>query len=146
MRIEIDQSGKLEYTSKPTVVGFADHRCKSIIILATEKQKLIKKFYKIDKPKVYRYRVFATLIYLLIKNEKSLSQITIDKEYPGQDNLIKSYLLNYLRKSHRNLDKRDIVFRSVGKASKAHEIAHKAYESKKADIKIMSSQIIKYLK
>lgn len=144
MRIEIDQSGKIEYTSKPTAIGFANKKCRSIIILASEKQKLLKKFYKIDKPKVYRYKVFAILIYLLIKNEKSLSQITIDKEYPGQENLIKSYLLNYLRKSHK-INKTDIIFRSIGKASKAHGVAHKAYESKKASLKIMSSQIIKYL-
>src|SRR3990167_8219729 len=120
MRIEIDQSGKLEYTSKPTVVGFANGKCESIIISASEKQKLLKKAYKINRPKVYRYKykVFAILIYLLIKNEKLLNYLTIDREYPGQENLIKSYLLNYLRKTHPNISKQDIVFRTIGKASK----------------------------
>lgn len=145
MRIEIDQSGKIENTGKPTVIGFANDKCKSIIILACEKQKLLRKFYKIGKPKVYRYQIFALLIFILLKDEKHLSHITFDTEYPGKESLIKSYLLNYFRKTHRNLGKKDIIFRSIGKSSKAHEIVNKSYRKKRADTKIICSQVLKYL-
>ena len=77
MRIEIDQSGKIELTSKPTVVGFANDKCKSIIILAKDKQRLLQRYYKISKPLVYRYQIFALLIFLLLKDERNLSDITI---------------------------------------------------------------------
>jgi len=49
MRIEIDQSGKIENTAKPTVIAFSGKRDKSLIIFAGEKQKLQNHFRKIGK-------------------------------------------------------------------------------------------------
>lgn len=146
MRIEIDQSGKIEHSNKPTVIGFSNNKKRSIIISAPEKQKLIRSFYRQKKSKVFRYKVIALLIFLLIRNEKKLESITIDKEYPGQENLIKSYLLDYLKTSNNNIDKRDIVFKTIGKKSSAHEVAHKSFKNRKANIKITFLQIMKYLK
>ena len=39
MRIEIDQSGKIENTNKPKVIAFTGDKNKSLIIFAGEKQK-----------------------------------------------------------------------------------------------------------
>jgi len=69
MRIEIDQSGRIEYTSKPTVIGFSNKTAKTIIILSTEKQKLQRYFRKIKKPRLYTYAVFAILISILLKDK-----------------------------------------------------------------------------
>lgn len=52
MKIEIDQSGRVEYTNKPTVIGFSNHKNKTIIIFATEKQKLQRYFRKINKQEI----------------------------------------------------------------------------------------------
>ena len=38
MRIEIDQSGKVENTNKPTVIAFSGKKEKFVIIFAGEKQ------------------------------------------------------------------------------------------------------------
>lgn len=122
MRIEIDQSGKLEDTHKPTVVGFSNKKHKTIIILSTEKQKLQKYFRKINKPKLYIYTTFAILIYFLIKNKKEISQIVIDREYPGQEPLIKGYLLELLKKSRKDIDKNSTGFSEIGKAAIVHGI------------------------
>ena len=40
MKIEIDQSGKVEETNKPTVIGFSNSLQRTILITAKEKQKL----------------------------------------------------------------------------------------------------------
>lgn len=63
MRIEIDQSGRVEYTSKPTVVGFSNNKERTIIIAATEKQKLQRYFHRINKPRMFTYTLFAFLIF-----------------------------------------------------------------------------------
>ncbi len=49
MRIEIDQSGKIENTNKPKVIAFTGDKNKSLIIFAGEKQKLQKHFRRIGK-------------------------------------------------------------------------------------------------
>ena len=143
MRIEIDQSGKLEHTHKPTIVGFSNSTNKTLIILATEKQKLQKFFRKRAKGKQYIYTTFAILIFLLIKNERKISEIFIDREYPGQEALIKGYLLGFLRKTKLKIDKKSINFTEIGKAAKIHGIVWKAYQSKKADHKVRAQDIIK---
>lgn len=140
MRIEIDQSGKIEDTNKPTVVGFSNSKHRTVIILSTEKQKLQKYFRQIGKPNVYRYKTFAILISILLKNEH-LSQIIIDTEYVGQDALIKSYLLNLLRKNRKFFDKKDIIFKPIGKKSRAHILAYSAYRLGKADCKVGADDI-----
>jgi hypothetical protein len=144
MKIEIDQSGRVEYTSKPTVVGFSNSKEKTIIILATEKQKLQKYFRKANKPHVFIYKVFAILILLLLKNEH-IEQIIIDREYLGQENLIKSYLLDLLRRTRKDFDKKDITFKSIGKKSRAHTLVYNAYRTKKADISVRAEEIRKFI-
>ncbi len=144
MRIEIDQSGKLEDTHKPTVVGFSNSTSKTVIILATEKQKLQKFFRNIGKPNVYRYKTFAIMIFLLLEH-KHLSQIIIDTEYVGQEAVIKNYLLELFRKTRKNLLKNVIIFKQIGKKSQAHIVSYNAYRTKKADLKICAKDIEKFV-
>lgn len=146
MRIEIDQSGKLEDTHKPTVVSFSNGKNRSIIIFATEKQRLQRYFRKIGKPTVYVYVTFALLIYILVKSEKKIVQIIIDREYPGQEPLIKSYLLTFFRERTKiNIDKKSVVFQLITKNSNAHLIALDCYRNKKANIKITANEIVRLI-
>lgn len=145
MKIEIDQSGRIEYTNKPTVIGFSNHKDKTIIIFATEKQKLQRYFRKIGKPRLFVYTLFALLIALLLKHEREIDEIIIDQEYPGKDDLIKNYLLIFLRKSGREIDKREIIFRQIGKKAKVHGIVNTSYRNKKSDLKITANEVIEYL-
>lgn len=145
MKIEIDQSGKLEDTHKPTVISFSGEKDKTLIIFSTEKQKTQKYFRKINKPTVYVYVTFAILICLLLKNERSIGEIVIDREYPGKEPDIKNYLLQFLRKSGREMDKRDISFHELGKEAKAHKIAISSYRKKRANLKIKFGDILNFL-
>lgn len=145
MRIEIDQSGKIENTSRPTVIAFSGKKEKSLIIFAGEKQKLQKHFRRIGKPSSFVYMTFAALIYLLIKGERSIDEIVIDREYAGQEALIKSYLMQFLKRSGRNFDKKRIYFHEIGRYSPAHLCAIKSFQNKKADKKITATEILEFL-
>ena len=68
MIIEIDQSGKIENTSKNTVIAFSNEIFGSILVKAKDKREIQKIFRKIGKPRIFVYRLFAILIFLLIKN------------------------------------------------------------------------------
>jgi len=144
MRIEIDQSGRIEYTSKPTVIAFANSKTYSIIFLSRDKKYLQKIFRKAGAPNLFVYKTFAILIFLLVKDFlKSIDQIVIDHEYLGHDKVIKQFLLDLLRRYKRNFDPHDIAFRHIGKQSKAHEVAIEAYRTKKADRKVTIKDILK---
>lgn len=145
MRIEIDQSGKIENTAKPTIIAFSGKKEKSLIIFTGEKRKLQNHFRKIGKPNSFVYVTFAVLIYLLIKGERSIDEIVIDREYAGQEALIKSYLMQFLKRSGRNFDKRKIYFREIGRKSPAHDCAVKAYRAKKAGVRVKCIEILEFL-
>jgi hypothetical protein len=145
MRIQIDQSGKLEDTNRPTVVGYSNGDNKTVIMSANEKKKLQKYFRNINKPKMYIYTTFSILIYTLIHRKKKISEVIIDREYPGQEALIKNLLLTRLFKSKCELDKQSISFDEIGKSANVHAIVWKSYRAKKADSKLVAKDIIKLI-
>lgn len=143
MRVEIDQSGKLEDTNRLTVIALSTG--KTIGIIAREKQALQKYFRQINKRRQYIYKTFAILVFLIIKSGEKLDEIVIDREYPGQEPLIKSYLLELLRSVDYPIHKRSIIFRSIGKKSMAHALAYKAFQNKRAQIHVKTKDILKFL-
>ena len=82
MKIEIDQSGRVEYTSTSTVIG--DSNGNSILIRSIDKQYLQKIFRSIDRPQMFVLETFSILVALLIKTTYSPTHIyIIDTEYFG---------------------------------------------------------------
>ncbi len=121
MQYQIDQSGKIEDTSRLTIVAFADGKAKSLKISAVEKQKLIKIMRELDYPRnIFIFKIFAGLIYLLLIKEKwnSGDSLLIDREYPGHEGIIKDILSNLFRKMFSQLPV--IEFGEIGKKSSAH--------------------------
>ena len=148
MDVEIDQSGRVEYTSQPTVV--ADSEGNSVILPSKDKRILQEIYRNSGKPRVYAIQVFAALIFILLKNyPRKKIYLVIDREYPGYDDLIKSYLIQLTRKNIKvKLEKDWIDFRLIGKKSKAHDTALEAFRSKEAnmqvDFKEIMSLVIQY--
>lgn len=139
MDIEVDQSGKIENTRVDTVVAFSDSKTKSILIPAKEKRRLQKIFREAGKSRVFVYRTFAILIFLLIKDDlKDIDYLTIDNEYPGQDMLIKNYLLQEIRRTRFILDKKAISFGRLTKKSPAHKEAYAVYKKNKEPNKVVT--------
>lgn len=145
MRIEIDQSGKLENTNISTVVGFSNGKTKSIIISSREKIRLQKYFRDIGKRKAYIYFSFATMIFLLLKDEYKIDEIIIDTEYPGQGHLIKSHLLQLFSSRKNRVSKDQIYFSQIGHKSYAHHVSVGSFRLKRATIRIKASDVIKLM-
>lgn len=129
---QIDQSGKVEHSDQVTVVAVANGNVKTIKIGSTEKQKLIKVMRERDFPqKSYVLKIFAGLIFLLIKDE-NINRVQIDCEYPSYEGIIKNIILQLFRKF--NLRAPDIEFVLIGKGAAAHRAGLDVFQkSKKAN-------------
>ena len=147
MKIEIDQSGKIENTSKNTIIAFSDGKFKSVFISAKDKREIQKFFRKIGRAKVFIYKVFAILIFVLIRsNLKEIEEIIIDEEYPGKSSLIKNLLIQEIRKINPHFKKENIIFKRIGKKSRAHFLAYGvAIGKKKADIEVNAREILRMI-
>lgn len=121
VKIYIDQSGKIEYTSKNTVVAFSNGQTKSILVKATEKRQIQSYFRLAGKPDIFIYKTFAVLIFFLIRDHlNKISELVIDIEYPGKDSLIKNFLVELLKKDGVNLAKIVISFSLIGRQKDCH--------------------------
>ena len=147
MKIEIDQSGKIENTNEDTVIAFTDEIRKSLLIRAKDKQVIQKIFRQIEKPRMFVYHTFTTLIYLLIKDDlNKIQEIIIDKEYPGKEALIKNLLLQKIRKVKPDFLAESISFQRVGKSSKVHLLAYAVSKNKvKPDLEGRYKEILKFI-
>lgn len=148
MTIEIDQSGKLEKTNIPTYIAFSNGVSDSICFSHNEKLIIKKHFRSTGKRRVYIYQTFAICIFLLLRDVKDIDTIIIDTEYPGQEPLIKNYLLQLFRSEVKmcNINNQDIVFKQIGKKSNAHSIAYFASKQRIISKKIYSTDILDKLK
>lgn len=135
MKYQIDQSGKIEQTSKNTVIAISNSFSKSIILKAKDKRALKDIYRTAGKPRVFVIQVFSALIYLLLENAKiEKGAVYIDKEYPGHEDIIKSYINQLIRKRGKiNLEPNSIRFTLVGKTSDVHLLTYKYFKLGKAD-------------
>lgn len=144
MRVEIDQSGKIETTNRHTALGLSNRSgtlTRSILIHAREKRKLQRTFRAAGKPTMFVYKTFAAGIVLLLNELDTASMIVIDTEYVGHEALIRQSILELAARLKLTLEGEQIVFQSIGKTSLAHGVAIRAYRNKKAD-KDLSAQAI----
>lgn len=143
MKIEIDQSGKIEDTHHDTIIAYTNGQTKSLKIPSGTKRDIQKLFRKIGEPRSYVIHTFTTLIYLLIADElDELTDVVIDIEYPGFESVI-SRLLTIICQGEKGIVP-DIYFKLVGKRSKAHKTALKVFRGKsKSDQEISLNQLRK---
>lgn len=128
MRVEIDQSGKIEDTNRDTVIAYANGRTRSVKITGKTKRRLQEVYRLIGKPRLFVISTFSVAIYLLVRNDlKRLTEIVIDEEYSGKEHLIEGWLQKLLGKESGL----NITFHRIGKGSKAHELALKVFQGKK---------------
>lgn len=147
MRIEIDQSGKVEDTSRKTVVAYADskNKTKSVLITARTKRKIQEIYRTVGKSKLFVYSTFSILLYFLTKNCNKGDLIIIDLEYPGKDKIILD-MLNNIRDVYK-LSILNIQFARIGNKPNAHYAANKVFNNKKKADQILGiNDIIETIK
>ena len=128
MKIQIDQSGKIEYTSVPTVV--ADSKGNYLFIKSNDKKYLQQIFRKAGKPQMFVIETFSLLVLLVIQKTFSRSaDYVIDVEYPGKNEIIKSYIIRFSRKLKIAILPEQINFSLIGKKSKSHWFAIKRFRN-----------------
>lgn len=146
MKIEIDQSGKIEMLSQDTIIACSNDKQYSIKIPKKIKQEI---FYNYkNKIKQLKYKLFSIGVYYCIERfiEKS-ELIIIDDEYHGKNNLIKFILISYIKRIYKNFDEKLIRFSTITKNSNAHHIAIETFrEEHKPNEVLIEKQIWRLLR
>jgi len=150
MRIEIDQSVKIENTNRKTIIAFstADSSMQGAAVISARDKKLIQTYFRsIKKPRLFIYITFVVLIFLMVKDTiKGYDQIVIDREYPGYDNFIIQTLRNLL--AEQKIKNVSISISQIGRKSPAHDLAWNELQLRvqKIAIRINKDQIIGKIK
>ncbi len=145
LRIEIDQSGKIE-ESHDTVLAFANGQRYAIRIPGRVKRDVLGmlKSRGWSKQRAVTW-IFAAGVFLLLQSIwKQISEVTIDLEYPGYDSAIRNMLMRFApKKNIPMLDADKIVFAQIGKRAVAHEKARLVFQKRiKEDRVIKLSEIL----
>ena len=144
MRIEVDQSGKIEQTEMDTVVAFRNDEQYSVLLKKKMKVEILIDYR--NKYKDIHYRLFAVLIFYCIRNYlHKIQLIVIDIEYERRDADIKKHLLSFIWKDYSNFDKNLITFSRIGKDSRAHRLAYQTFIGKLAPNKIVTKKEVENL-
>jgi hypothetical protein len=147
MHIEVDQSGKIEWTQKPTALAFANGIRFSILISAKDKRRLFNEL-KRRRPgrsgTKLHILVFATLLFLLLKNRvHQLQNVVVDVEYQGHNAAIKEHFLNLCRRHKLHVAPHMLSFHQVGKKSPAHDLAIQVFRGEvEPDLKITAEDVL----
>lgn len=145
MRIEIDQSGKVEDTAKPTVLAYVGSESRAIIIPASGKRKLQELYRRIGQPRLFVYQVFALGVYRLIRHMRQARAIVIDIEYPGKEKMLKGMIMTLL--SVHGHPEHDISFARIGSHPPVHYAAKDVFDRKKpADEVVTVEKLLQSIK
>lgn len=121
MRIEVDQSGKIEQTWLDTVIAFSNGIQYSVLLPAKAKKRLIQRH---RSERQILLKLFVICIYYVIKDYlDELELIIIDNEYEGKQNYIKSSLLRLIRRDSPHFSSKSIRIAQITKMSDAHAVA-----------------------
>ncbi len=130
MKIEIDQSGKVEETARITVIG--DSKGNIITIKSKDKQIIQEIYRKAKQPRKFVIQLFSLLTtFLIAKTIDNSITYSIDTEYPNKEEEITSLILYFSEILNIKISRHQIQFKRIGKSSLAHKTSHKGYKEKK---------------
>jgi hypothetical protein len=130
MKIEVDQSGKVEKTSQHTIVADSLGNC--VLLKAKDKQNLLQVYRTVYKPQVFVYKTFSYCVASVISlSFKPSHRYVIDNEYFGHDEVLKGMIMKYLAYRNILIYPDSIQFAHIGKHSQAHQVAYETYKGKR---------------
>jgi hypothetical protein len=131
MYVEVDQSGKIEATSRDAVVAFSNDEEFAILIPAKAKQEMLVEIRAMGAGRRPYLVLLAMALYELLKGHlRHLRYIVIDVEYQGREAYIKSELLKLIRRRDPEYPADRIIFARISKKSPAHKKALATYRGK----------------
>ena len=144
---EVDQSNKIE-CSGDTALALSNDKDYTIRIPAREKRAVMAYLTRRRRGsrKFNHLRLFAVALYYLLQELPVGEQVTIDTEYTGHEQDIRSMLLNLLWRDDPDFDADRITFWYVGKKSPAHKMALAVYRRKaKADRTLKADDLLRQI-
>jgi len=134
MQADVDMSGCIEETNRPTVLALANGVTVTIIMSAKDKRTVIETLRQRKRKRERKFihvRAFSTLLFLLLERHiEKLAAVIIDPEYPGYEADIKDWGLTLCRRNNLPVHRDQIVFRQVGKKSPSHSLAYRTFKGK----------------
>lgn len=150
MKVEIDQSGRLEHLDTNTVLSFANGKSGSILVTVPTKRLLIQNIRKsLFSEKDILTILFSILIFILIKEMPNGVSYIIDEEYTGKERVIERALSTLLQNKFKKKWSGNIIFKQIGKLSPAHRLCWSIHRNKKLQHyirKIKLEEILGYIK
>ncbi|TSC87541.1 MAG: Uncharacterized protein G01um10147_519 [Microgenomates group bacterium Gr01-1014_7] len=145
MTYQIDQSGKIEQTSKDTVIAYSNGTKFAVVVPRRLKRKVQEIFRLHGFTSLFVYYLFSVGVFYLLSNLKEKSSVTIDTEYPGKDKIIKQFATSLLK--NNNKIEHEISFARIGNRPPAHYAAKDVFDKKIKPDKILNLEdIIKAIK
>lgn len=143
MHADIDMSGRIEETNRPTAVGLVNGVSFCVYISGVEKRKVIatlKERYPDRAITFIHVLVFTVLLYYVLQPHiERLALVTIDLEYTGHDALIKNRVLTLLHNAGLRAEKEQLTIGRVGKKSPSHELAYGVYAGKRKPDRVLTA-------
>lgn len=149
MQVQVDQSGKVNETNRPTALAMANGMDFSIRISAREKRKVVEELRRRRpgwKSKQIYLRMFATLLYLLLKDDiERMGRVIVDTEFSGAENQrdIKDWVLTLLRRQGIRVYRQQLVFQQIHRGKKeppAHKLAWRVFKGYVKPDKIITAE------
>jgi hypothetical protein len=130
--VEVDQSVKIEQTQGDTMLAFSDDIERAILVTAEVKRACQQELRaKGVKPGMIVLRMFAAGLLLLLESQmEGIAGVTIDTEYEGKEGEIKGLLLRFILKWIPSFPKEAIIFRGIGRRSRAHLLAWEIHKGR----------------
>ena len=146
MKIELDQSGKIEHLNSDTCIACSNEDNYCVVIPKQIKQTI--HYNHKNRVKQIKLKLFCIGIYYCISkflNRKPT--IILDNEYEGNESIVKYLLLEILRNQNILFDKRLIQVSRIGKISNAHVLAITTQRGElDPNIKLSENDITKVLR
>jgi hypothetical protein len=138
MRIQIDQSVKIEQLNRDTIIGLSNGVTFTVAITGKTKRKLQEEFRRRGKQKLFRYRVFMAGVVLLLHHAhlKKMPSILLDREYSGQEMIMRSMFFEMWSRYYKELPPFEIG--EIGKRSAAHDVSYLTMKGKRKVDKVLT--------
>jgi hypothetical protein len=137
--VEVDQSNRVD-ESGDTYMAFSNGISWAIKVPSRVKQAGLGALRARGKPRRRaEMLLFAACVFLLLEDHlDQLQRIIIDNEYDGHEADIRSFLFEYIKKREPGFEIGRIAVRSIGKKSRAHNLAWSARRGEREVNRILS--------
>lgn len=145
MRYQVDQSGKIEDTAKDTIIAYANTTQYAVKLPRRLKRKIQEIFRLHGFTSLFVYYLFSVGVFYLLSNLEKTSEVVIDLEYPGKDQIMNAWISEFLEKN--GIPAHHITFARIGSRPRAHYAAKDVFDRKKLSDRVLNLEdIIQALK